>query len=467
MTSMQRPLYLVLLTVSSCVLPEYTKDFGSIAAAGASAGSAALGGTSTRWTGSSNSGGTLAPAGGRDARGGTASLVSGNGAAGGSSTNGGVSTSPWSSLGGGAPLGGLAGADTRGGAGGNATVATTYALGGSSGDTGAAGSSGAPETGGTAGSGGTGTGGWTSVQCPEGYAACRSPTCDTQTSRDTNNCGQCGNVCAGKQVARWTCDSACIVADDVNDCSPGFRNCNGLDSDGCEVELAVPDPSNCGACNVRCTNLTCGNNRCDSICGKRATDATASCFQATLVGSDTDLGLTESFGTKWLIGVRQTLGDYPDPTLVAMGVVEKEGISTPVKYTLGLYDSDPLGEPRNLLWQSPLQTAAGAPTAPRTNIVQLASPISLVADEHYWQMVLVYDPMSPNSNAALLIATADESSAGQERIYGYGHGTAPENDPGTGITSMPNSLSGTAYQDLSRGDFPRKAPAIFSYVAHP
>jgi hypothetical protein len=276
-------------------------------------------------------------------------------------------------------------------------------------------------------------------------------------------------VCSGKNVARWSCDSACIVADDANDCAPGFRNCNGVDSDGCELDLTDTQSNYCGACGVTCQNQICGNNQCDTLCGKRELDATASCFQAALVGSDTDLGGKEGRARKWLIGVHRRLPEFPNQTLVAMGIVEKSGAGATgaVKYRLGMYDSDTNGDPRNLIWVSSLQNAAGTPTAPRTNIVQVTPRVSLSAGAVYWHMLLVYDPTTPENNASLDLATAGEASKGKERQLGFGHGNGSTPDSGVGLTEMPATLSGQPYQTLSEGTYAFQSPAIFAYVAHP
>lgn len=454
---------LALLAAGSCALPEYTKDYSSLASVGGSAAGATTKATQNTLTkagssgyagslGGAQAGGSQIPTsqgGGETTWGGAESGGSTSGVAG-SETSGGMrSTQTASTLGGASSL---AGANSLGGMSQGGALETVPAAG----------------NGGATASGGAATGGWTNVSCPDGYAACSSPSCDTQISHDTLNCGKCGNVCSGKNVAHWTCNDACIVADDVNDCASGFRNCNGLDNDGCELDLTDTHSNYCGACGVTCKNQICGNNHCDTICGKRALDATATCFQATLVGSDTDLGDREGRARKWLIGVHRPLPEYPDQVLVAMGVVEKSGAGTTgsVKYKLGMYDSDINGDPRNLIWVSPLQTAAGTLGTPRTNVVQVDPPAPLTAGALYWQMILVYDPGTPDNNASLELATAGEDSKGKERQLGFGHGSTT-NPTDVGITTMPASLSGQPYQTLSEGALALKSPAIFAYVAHP
>lgn len=104
--------------------------------------------------------------------------------------------------------------------------------------------------------------------CERPERLCAGDVC-ADTSRDPNNCGECGNVCGASQVCwRDTCRASCegddkpcagtcadVLAD--NDhcgqcgracgggevcqagaclCAEGFRDCNGLPDDGCEVQ---------------------------------------------------------------------------------------------------------------------------------------------------------------------------------------------------------------------------------------
>src|SRR5690606_26168400 len=73
------------------------------------------------------------------------------------------------------------------------------------------------------------------------------------------NCGACGVSCLNQPgVAAGTCEQgACII----DACLPGFGDCDGDASNGCEV--ALNQPSACGACGVSCGT----GERCDEgIC---------------------------------------------------------------------------------------------------------------------------------------------------------------------------------------------------------
>lgn len=145
-----------------------------------------------------------------------------------------------------------------------------------------------------------------SLKCLPGWAdcdrdlgqLCASNGCETDTNTDPNNCGGCGVKCGPGQECRMdlggggpqcrdTCQTAgltqcgqqcadlltdvqhcgacwglCpparanqLVSCDkglcVNECLPGFADCNGDPADGCEIDLRN-HPANCGACGTQC-----------------------------------------------------------------------------------------------------------------------------------------------------------------------------------------------------------------------
>jgi hypothetical protein len=83
------------------------------------------------------------------------------------------------------------------------------------------------------------------------------------TTDNVDNCGSCGNACVGKH-ARWGCAaSTCIVLA----CDPGWGDCNGSASDGCEL-LVATDAGVCGGCASTCPSTVCDDmNVCaQSLC---------------------------------------------------------------------------------------------------------------------------------------------------------------------------------------------------------
>ncbi|MBL8682344.1 MAG: hypothetical protein JNK05_24460 [Myxococcales bacterium] len=101
-----------------------------------------------------------------------------------------------------------------------------------------------------------GTGG-----CPAGQAPCTGRCVDLQT--DSDHCGVCGRSCAGgANVVSGRCTlGACAIAE----CRPGFRDCDGNASNGCEVDISMP--ANCGACGRACTGTqVCTMAGCADSC---------------------------------------------------------------------------------------------------------------------------------------------------------------------------------------------------------
>jgi len=77
---------------------------------------------------------------------------------------------------------------------------------------------------------------------------------------DTKNCGSCGYVCPTITNA----DPACSQGRCGYICRPGFADCNGRSSDGCEVDLNS-DPRNCGSCGNACdvgAGQPCAGGKC-------------------------------------------------------------------------------------------------------------------------------------------------------------------------------------------------------------
>lgn len=123
--------------------------------------------------------------------------------------------------------------------------------------------------------------------CPPSKACCDSQCVDT--TGDILNCGGCGMACAGGD---YCCDSLCVSpATDVNNCggcgivcvtnnasskcergacqiercTDGWADCNGVATDGCETHTAV-NVGNCGGCNMACS-VPHANPKCvDSAC---------------------------------------------------------------------------------------------------------------------------------------------------------------------------------------------------------
>ncbi|MEZ4391859.1 MAG: hypothetical protein R3A48_12245 [Polyangiales bacterium] len=112
--------------------------------------------------------------------------------------------------------------------------------------------------------------------CATGFATCDGVDengCETNLTADVQNCGACGRRCSLANAGA-TCDSGVCA---VGSCSPGFANCNGVASDGCEINTAS-DNFNCGACGVSCAPGTaCSGGSCRSTCAPGTTYCSGGC----------------------------------------------------------------------------------------------------------------------------------------------------------------------------------------------
>ncbi|MBI5527152.1 MAG: hypothetical protein HY897_12525 [Deltaproteobacteria bacterium] len=106
--------------------------------------------------------------------------------------------------------------------------------------------------------------------CKDGFANCDgkwSNGCEVDTDNDEKNCGICRNECV---VANGS--PACYTGKcSISSCSPGFVDCDGSFSNGCETNTNL-DIDNCGGCgkpcepehvaNALCTSGTCRYDVC-------------------------------------------------------------------------------------------------------------------------------------------------------------------------------------------------------------
>lgn len=115
-------------------------------------------------------------------------------------------------------------------------------------------------------------------QCQGGCAAplvsCNGGAFCVDPRNDPAHCNGCNQACAMLPQAFQACAaSACVIAA----CQPGFDDCNGVRTDGCEASL-LSSASHCGRCNNACAMTeTCVMGEC---CGPLP----AGTYQATCTG---------------------------------------------------------------------------------------------------------------------------------------------------------------------------------------
>ncbi|MBX3186535.1 MAG: hypothetical protein KF819_05955 [Labilithrix sp.] len=117
--------------------------------------------------------------------------------------------------------------------------------------------------------------------CPPPWASCRGAgLCATDTSRDIDNCGACGNGCPVPSAALHA-TSLCSGGKCVYACKAFSADCNLLAYDGCEVDTGS-DPANCGGCGLACEageicwrgacGCPAGFTRCGTECKNTSSD---------------------------------------------------------------------------------------------------------------------------------------------------------------------------------------------------
>jgi len=127
-------------------------------------------------------------------------------------------------------------------------------------------------------------------KCDNGLSNCDGNAangCESSVLNDLNNCGTCGNVCNLTNAASICSSGECKILT----CLIGTSNCNGVESDGCEVTISN-DVHNCGVCGNQCTpqyNNTiaeCLNSRCIS---STCSDGYGNCDGNILNGCEANL----------------------------------------------------------------------------------------------------------------------------------------------------------------------------------
>ncbi len=117
--------------------------------------------------------------------------------------------------------------------------------------------------------------------CAPGYVDCdltASNGCEGHFADDVRNCGGCGRRCLYAHAAGACTAGTCSLGA----CDEGYSNCDGDESNGCEVDLS--DVTHCGPCGMTTAcaapvhgRATCVATRCDFVCDRDFTRIGATC----------------------------------------------------------------------------------------------------------------------------------------------------------------------------------------------
>jgi hypothetical protein len=107
------------------------------------------------------------------------------------------------------------------------------------------------------------------VSCDTGFKNCDADGsddglangCETDTRRDAQHCGGCGNECQFANASSACVDSNCVLAQ----CEQLYADCTA--ADGCETDTSS-SIQHCGSCTGTCSNagataISCSNGMCD------------------------------------------------------------------------------------------------------------------------------------------------------------------------------------------------------------
>ncbi len=115
------------------------------------------------------------------------------------------------------------------------------------------------------------------TMCRPGFGNCdRSAAngCEVDTNTTPAHCGMCGRACSLANATAGCAAGGCTIAS----CNPGFGNCDGNASNGCET--ALNSVSNCGMCGRACSGAT-------PVCDTRMGVCSSGC-----VGGQTRCGMS-------------------------------------------------------------------------------------------------------------------------------------------------------------------------------
>jgi hypothetical protein len=125
------------------------------------------------------------------------------------------------------------------------------------------------------------------VLCQPGTAECDHVLdfeCETKTTSDPLHCGGCDQPCALANAKPSCVDSVCRVSR----CEDGYRDCNGVSKDGCEIN-AQRDPDHCGECDATCSRIHADATCVDGVCAITCELGFGDCDRDANTGCETSI----------------------------------------------------------------------------------------------------------------------------------------------------------------------------------
>ncbi len=132
------------------------------------------------------------------------------------------------------------------------------------------------------------------VECPDGFADCNgNPADECETSLETaDDCGACGADCRVPHATPLCQSGACAV----DECDADWADCDGVDENGCETSLRTA--TDCGACGTICqlphAAESCAEGRCELVL---CHPGWADCDGVLSNGCEADLSAAATCGT--------------------------------------------------------------------------------------------------------------------------------------------------------------------------
>jgi hypothetical protein len=129
------------------------------------------------------------------------------------------------------------------------------------------------------------------LDCNPGFADCDGDAtngCEVDTRTTVTHCGMCGRMCAAAGGVASCEGSVCRVAG----CDPGRGDCDGMAANGCEVDVRAT-VAHCGGCGMMCAARANASSTCAAgTCGLACNAGFGDCDDAVATGCEVDTRTT-------------------------------------------------------------------------------------------------------------------------------------------------------------------------------